>query len=62
MQPTYSQDALGKMLINKAPPGSKSPNLADAVMMRFARVERAPMKISDSVLAAARNLANKTRR
>lgn len=62
VQPTYSQDALGKMLINKAPPGSKSPNLADAVMMRFARVERAPMKISDSVLAAARNLANKTRR
>ncbi len=56
-QPTYSQDALGKMLINKAPPGSKSPNLADAVMMRFAQVERAPMKISDSALAAARNMS-----
>lgn len=35
-QPTAMQDGTGKMLINKAPAGSKSPNLADAVMMRFA--------------------------
>jgi hypothetical protein len=52
-QPTYAQNNIGKMLINKAPDGVKSPNLADSVMMLFARVERAPMKISNEVLAAA---------
>lgn len=35
-QPTYSFNAAGKMLIDKAPKGTKSPNLADAVMIRFA--------------------------
>lgn len=35
-QPTAMQNGAGKMLINKAPEGSKSPNLADSVMMRFA--------------------------
>ena len=35
-QPTAMQNGAGKMLINKAPDGSKSPNLADSVMMRFA--------------------------
>lgn len=52
-QPTYAQDNLGKMVINKQPDGTKSPNLADCVMIKFARVERAPMKISDDVLQAA---------
>lgn len=35
-QPTAMQNGAGKMLINKAPSGSKSPNLADAVMMLYA--------------------------
>ena len=30
-QPTYSINATGKILIDKAPPGTRSPNLADAV-------------------------------
>lgn len=34
-QPTYLLNNAGKMLINKAPSGSKSPNLADAVMIAF---------------------------
>lgn len=35
-QPTYSQNGAGKIVINKAPNGTKSPNLADAIMIRFA--------------------------
>jgi hypothetical protein len=34
-QPTYSRNSAGKMLIDKKPDGTKSPNLADAVMMSF---------------------------
>jgi hypothetical protein len=35
-QPTYSISTLGKILIDKAPDGTKSPNLADVIMMLFA--------------------------
>lgn len=37
-QPTYKKSARGKILINKAPDGSKSPNLADSVMMLYSGV------------------------
>ena len=49
-QPTYKINTAGKMLIDKAPDGTRSPNLADAVMIRFAQAERAPMVISDDAL------------
>lgn len=49
-QPTFGQDTLGKMLINKQPDGTKSPNLADAVMMLYGRVERPKMRISQEAL------------
>lgn len=35
-QPTYGTDNTGKIIVNKIPDGSKSPNLADAVMIAFA--------------------------
>lgn len=35
-QPTYLKDPTGKIVIDKAPDGSKSPNLADSVMILFA--------------------------
>jgi phage terminase large subunit len=35
-QPTYSITTIGKILINKSPDGTRSPNLADSVMMVFA--------------------------
>lgn len=35
-QPTYSINGAGKIVVNKAPAGFKSPNLADAVCMCFA--------------------------
>ncbi len=39
-QPTYSENGAGKLLIDKAPDGAKSPNLADAVMICFAPIEK----------------------
>ncbi len=35
-RPTYSINTVGKILIDKSPDGSKSPNLADAVMIQYA--------------------------
>ncbi len=34
-QPTYSKNTIGKLLVNKAPDGTKSPNLADSVMITY---------------------------
>lgn len=34
-QPTYTINQVGKIVIDKAPDGTKSPNLADAVMIAF---------------------------
>lgn len=36
-QPTYSVNNAGKIIVDKAPDGTKSPNLADAVMIVFAK-------------------------
>jgi len=52
-QPTWSTNGVGKVLIDKAPEGVKSPNLADAVMMQFSVVTRSPMRISKQALARA---------
>jgi len=38
-QPTYSENGAGKLLIDKAPDGAKSPNLADGVMIAYAPAE-----------------------
>lgn len=39
-QPTYSEDNVGKILVDKMPDGSISPNLADALMICFSRQKR----------------------
>lgn len=49
-QPTYSLNNVGKIVIDKAPDGTRSPNLADAVMILFGRADRPPMRISDAAL------------
>lgn len=51
-QPTYSMNAVGKMVIDKAPEGSRSPNMADSVVIKFGKVKPGPLKISGEVLAA----------
>jgi len=48
-QPTYTKNGTGKILIDKAPEGTRSPNLADAVMIAFAPRRRAT-KISSKLL------------
>lgn len=35
-QPTFDESTAGKIFVNKTPPGTKSPNYADSVMIRFA--------------------------
>jgi phage terminase large subunit len=39
-QPTYYKNGVGKILVNKAPDGTRSPNHADAVMMAYAPRKR----------------------
>ena len=36
-QPTYDLNNAGKIVVNKTPEGARSPNLADAVMMRYSK-------------------------
>ena len=40
-QPTYSINTAGKILIDKAPDGARSPNLADSVMIAYNPASRA---------------------
>lgn len=39
-QPTYSDTKVGKIIIDKKPDGSQSPNLADALVMAFSDVRK----------------------
>lgn len=41
-QATYQLNTAGKIVINKTPPGTRSPNLADAVVIVFAGAHKAP--------------------
>jgi hypothetical protein len=51
-QPTYSINTVGKIVIDKAPDGTRSPNLYDGVMIAF-HPGRKPMRISSSLLRQA---------
>ena len=39
-QPTYSQNGVGKLLVDKNPDGARSPNRADSIMIAFAPVKK----------------------
>jgi phage terminase large subunit len=54
-QPTFRVNPVGKIVIDKAPDGVKSPNLADALVIRLAP-GAFRMKINPNVLMAARGL------
>lgn len=51
-QPTYAMNSAGKIFVKKKPEGTKSPNLADAVMIAYAP-RRPSIRISASALAGA---------
>lgn len=50
-QPTFKTNVVGKIVINKKPLGMKSPNRADAVMIRFAQKDVPHMNMSPLVAA-----------
>ena len=61
-QPVMKQDTSLKMLVDKQPPGTKSPNLGDAVMMAFWPVTNKPLLVvTDEVLTRARMLTGRQR-
>lgn len=49
-QPTYSLNGTGKILIDKAPDGTRSPNLADAVMEVYAPVKPVGFNFTQEIL------------
>jgi len=49
-QPTYRLNEIGKIVVNKKPDGTKSPNLADGAMILFGRGQGQAMVISDEAL------------
>ncbi|EAS6352227.1 TerL protein, partial [Salmonella enterica] len=48
-QPTWSKNTVGKILVDKQPDGTKSPNLADSVMIAYAPMEMS-IVISDDFM------------
>jgi hypothetical protein len=52
-QPTASQGSRMKMVVDKAPDGTRSPNLADAVVMAYWPVGKAPLTISSDAMRMA---------
>lgn len=50
-QATYKQNQAGKIVIEKTPPGTKSPNMADTVMIRYAPKEPEPIEFDQQMLA-----------
>lgn len=61
-QPTYSTDRLGKIVIEKKPDGSPSPNLADAAMIRFAPGDPEPLAVSHEMIAQIQRAGMMARR
>ena len=55
-QPTFSVNAAGKILVDKAPDGSRSPNLADSVIITYQPATRAAF-FSAGMLAGQRSEA-----
>ena len=50
-QPTYKMNTVGKVMVDKMPDGTASPNLADALVIAFS-LGNQPFAISDAALAA----------
>lgn len=49
-QAQYKEDELGRLVILKNPPGTKSPNMADSVVIDFAPMPPRPVEIDQRVL------------
>lgn len=60
-QPTWKLSKTGKVMVEKMPDGTMSPNLADSVMIAFAP-RRPPMKIDDNILEDLTHATGSSRR
>lgn len=60
-QPTYQTNGAGKIVIDKKPEGQPSPNLADCVMMRYARLEKAAAEFTPELVRALARLPRRRR-
>ncbi len=49
-QPTYRKDEVGKIVVEKAPDGSKSPNLGDGIMILFGAAPRRAMMVDAAAI------------
>lgn len=49
-QPTYQKNSVGKIVVDKVPDGSKSPNLGDAIMILFGRAARPAMMVDANAI------------
>jgi hypothetical protein len=49
-QPTYRKDEVGKIVVEKQPDGSKSPNLGDGVMILFGAAPRRAMMVDAAAI------------
>lgn len=49
-QAQYKEDELGRLVILKNPPGTKSPNMADGVVIDFAPMPPRPVEIDETIL------------
>jgi phage terminase large subunit len=61
-QPTYATNGAGKIVINKKPAATKSPNLADAAMIEMAEVEAAPLVVTAAALRQIQAAGSRRRR
>ena len=52
-QVTYELNGVGQIVIDKTPEGTRSPNMADSVKIRFARTHRVATPITDEFIARA---------
>lgn len=50
-QPTYDINNAGKIVVNKMPEGTRSPNLADSVMMRFSKSKINQLRITGAAMS-----------
>jgi hypothetical protein len=50
-QATYKTNDAGKIIVQKKTSGTKSPNMADAVVIRYAPMEQEPVEITGEMLA-----------
>lgn len=61
-QATYATNGVGKIVINKKPNGMKSPNLADAAVIRFAPKDAPPATFTPEMIQRLASLGRGRRR